>query len=115
MKCSLGISDFLEEISILSHSILFLYFFTLITEEGFLILSYLSYHHNCVVTHLEPDILECEVKWALRSITKKKASGGDGIPVELFQILRDDSVNMMHSTYQKIWKTQQWPYYQRAC
>ena len=66
-------------------------------------------NHNGVLTHLEPDILECKVKWALGSIAKKKASGGDGIPVELFQILRDDSVNMMHSTYQKIWKTQQWP------
>ena len=60
-------------------------------------------------THLEPDILECEVKWALGSITMKKASGGDGIPVELFQILKDDAVKVLHSTCQQIWKTQQWP------
>ena len=61
-----------------------------------------------MVTHLEPDILECEVKWALESITTKKASGGDGIPVELFQILKDDAVKMLHSICQQIWKTQQW-------
>ena len=61
-----------------------------------------------VVTHLEPDILECEVKWALGSITKNKASVGDGIPVELFQILKD-AVNVLHSICQQIWKTQQWP------
>ena len=59
--------------------------------------------------HLEPDILKCEVKWALRSITTNKASGGDGIPVELFQILKDDAVKVLHSIYQQIWKTQQWP------
>ena len=64
-------------------------------------------HDN--ITHLEPDILECEVKWALGSITMKKASGGDGIPVELFQILKDDAVKMLHSICQQIWKTQQWP------
>ena len=62
-----------------------------------------------MITHLEPDILECEVKWALESITVNKASGGDGIPVELFQILKDDAVNMLHSICQQIWKTQQWP------
>ena len=62
-----------------------------------------------VITHLEPDILECEVKWALESITKNKASGGDGIPVELFQILKDDAVTVLYSTCQQIWKTQQWP------
>jgi len=62
-----------------------------------------------VITHLEPDILECEVKWALESITTNKASGGDGIPVELFQILKDDAVNVLHSISQQIWKTQQWP------
>ena len=62
-----------------------------------------------VITHLEPDILECEVKWALESITMNKASGGDGIPVELFQILRDDTVKVLHSICQQIWKTQQWP------
>ena len=61
------------------------------------------------MTHLEPDILECEVKWALESITTNKASGGDGIPVELFQILKDDAVKMLHSLCQQIWKTQQWP------
>ena len=62
-----------------------------------------------VITHLEPDILECEVKWALESITKNKASGGDGIPVELFQILKDDAVEVLHSSCQQIWKTQPWP------
>ena len=62
-----------------------------------------------VITHLEPDILECEVKWALRSITMNKASGGDGIPVELFQILKDDDVKVLHSICQQVWKTQQWP------
>ena len=62
-----------------------------------------------VVTHLGPDILECEVKWALESITTNKASEGDGIPVELFQILKDDAVKVLHSTRQKIWKTQQCP------
>ena len=61
-----------------------------------------------MITHLEPDILECEFKWALESITTNKASGGDGIPVELFQILKDDAVNVLHSVCQKIWKTQQW-------
>ena len=59
-------------------------------------------------THLEPDILECEVKWALRSITMNKASGGDGIPVELFKILKDDAMKVLHSICQQIWKTQQW-------
>ena len=62
-----------------------------------------------MITHLEPDILECEVKWALESITKNKASGGDGIPVELFQILKDDAVKVLHSICQQIWKTEQWP------
>ena len=60
-------------------------------------------------TYLKPDILECEVKWALGSITMNKASGGDGIPVELFQILKDDAVKVLHSVCQQIWKTQQWP------
>ena len=64
-------------------------------------------NHNGVITHPEPDILECEVKWALESITMNKASGGDGIPVELFQILKDDSVKVLHSICQQIWKTQQ--------
>ena len=62
-----------------------------------------------MITHLEPDILECEVKWALGSITENEASEGDGIPVELFQILKDDAVNMLYSILQQIWKTQQWP------
>ena len=62
-----------------------------------------------MITHLEPDILECEVKWDLGSITVYKASGGDGIPVELFQILKDDAVKVLHSICQHIWKTQQWP------
>ena len=66
-------------------------------------------NHDGVITHLEPDILECEVKWALGSITKNKASGGDGIPIELFQILKDDAVKGLHSICQQIWKTQQWP------
>ena len=66
-------------------------------------------NHNDVITHLEPDILECEVKWALESITMNKASEGDGIPVELFQILKDDAVKVLHSICQQIWKTQQWP------
>ena len=66
-------------------------------------------NHDGVITHLEPDILECEVKWALRSITTNKASGGDGIPVELFQILKDDAVKVLYSICQQIWKTQQWP------
>ena len=66
-------------------------------------------NHNGVITHLEPDILECEVKWTLESITTNKASGGDGIPVELFQILKDDAVKVLHSVCQQIWKTQQWP------
>ena len=64
--------------------------------------------HNGVITHLESEILECEVKWALGSITMNKASGGDGIPVELFQILKDDAVEVLHSICQQIWKTQQW-------
>ena len=67
------------------------------------------HNHDSVITHLEPDILECKVKWALRSITTNKASGGDGIPVELFQILIDDAVKVLHSMGQQIWKTQQWP------
>ena len=66
-------------------------------------------NHDGVLTHLEPDILECEVKWALESITTNKASGSDGIPVELFQILKDDAVKALHSIGQHIWKTQQWP------
>ena len=66
-------------------------------------------NHDGVITHLEPDILECEVKWALESITTNKASGGHGIPVELFQILKDDGVKVLHSICQQIWKTQKWP------
>ena len=70
---------------------------------------YDSDNHDGVITHLEPDILECEVKWALESITTNKASGGDGIPVELFQILKDDAMKVLHLICQQIWKTQQWP------
>ena len=66
-------------------------------------------NHNGVITHLELDILECEVKWALGSITTNKASGGDGIPAELCQILKDDAVKVLHSICQQIWKTQHWP------
>ena len=66
-------------------------------------------NHNGVLTHLEPDILECEVKWTLGSITMNKASGGDRIPAELFQILKDDAVKVLHSICQQIWETQQWP------
>ena len=66
-------------------------------------------NHNGVITHLESDILECEAKWALGSITTNKASRGDGIPVELFQILKDDAVKVLHSICQHIWKPQQWP------
>ena len=66
-------------------------------------------NHNSVINHLEPDILDCEAKWALESITRNKASEGDGIPLELFQILKDDVVKVLHSICQRIWKTQQWP------
>ena len=69
-------------------------------------------NHDSVITHLEPDILECKVKWALGSITMNKASGGDGIPVELLQILK---VKLLHSTCQQIWKTQQWPQDWKRC
>ena len=66
-------------------------------------------NHHGVITHLEPDILECEVRWALGSITTNKASGGDGIPAELFQILKDDVVKVLYLVSQQIWKIQQWP------
>ena len=66
-------------------------------------------NHDGVIIHLEPDILECEVKWALGSITMNQASGGDGIPVELFQILKDNAVKVLHSICQQVWKTQPWP------
>ena len=66
-------------------------------------------NHDGVITHIEPDILECKLKWALGSITMNKASGADHIPVELFQILKDDAVKVLHSIYQQIWKTQPWP------
>jgi len=66
-------------------------------------------NHDAVITHLEPDILECEIKWALGSISMNKASGSDGIPADLFQILNDDAVKVLQSTCQQIWKTQQWP------
>ena len=66
-------------------------------------------NHCGLITHLEPDILECEVKWALESITMNKASGGDGISAKLFQVLKDDALKVLHSICQQIWKTQQWP------
>ena len=66
-------------------------------------------NHNGVINHIETDVLECKVKWALGSITSSKASGGDGIPAELFQILKDDAIKVLHSICQQIWKTQQWP------
>ena len=71
-------------------------------------------NHDGLITHLEPDILECEVKCSLESITTNKASGGDRIPVELFQILKDDAVKMLHSICQQVWKTQQWPQRKRS-
>ena len=79
------------------------------TEELYKNDSYDPDNHDGVITHLEPDILECEVKWALGSITMNKASGGDEIPVELFQILKDDATKVLHSICQQIWKSQQWP------
>ena len=79
------------------------------TEYHLQIFKRLVMHYDGMITHLEPDILECEVTWALESITTNKASGGDGIPVELFQILKDDDVKVLHSICQQIWKTQQWP------
>ena len=79
------------------------------TEELYKKDLHYSENHNGVITHLEPDILKCEVKWALGSITINKASGGDRIPVELFQVLKDDAVKVLHLICQQIWKTQQWP------
>ena len=79
------------------------------TEELYKKDLYNSDNHSGVITHLQPDILECEVKWALGSITMNKDRGGDGIPVKLFRILKDDSVKVLHSICQQIWKTQQWP------
>ena len=79
------------------------------TQKNYTKNIFMTYNHDGVITHLEPDILECEVKWAVGSITMNKASGGDGIPVELFQILKDNAVQVLHSICQKIWKTQQWP------
>ena len=81
------------------------------TEKLYKIDLHVPNNHDVVITHthLKPDILECEVKWALGSITTNKASGGDGIPVELFQVLKDDAVKVLHSICQQIWKTQQWP------
>ena len=79
------------------------------TEELYKIDLQDSDNHDGVITHLEPDILECEVKWALESITTNKARGGDRIPVELFQILKDYAVKVLHSIHQQVWNTQQWP------
>ena len=79
------------------------------TEELYKIELHNADNHIGVITHIEPDILECEVKWALESFIMNKARGGDGIPVELFQILKDDAVKVLHSICQPIWKTKQWP------
>ena len=79
------------------------------TEEWYKKYLHDPHNHDGMITHLEPDILEYEVKWALRSITMNKASGGDGIPVELTQILKDDAMKVIHSICQQIWKTRQWP------
>ena len=79
------------------------------TEELYQKDLHASDNHDGVITHLEPDILESKVKWALGSITTNKASGGDGIPVELFQLLKDDALKVLHSICQQIWKTQPWP------
>ena len=79
------------------------------TEELYKIDLHDPGNHDGVITHLEPDILECEVKWGLGNITKDKAWGGDGIPAELIQVLKDDAVKVLHSICQQIWKTQQWP------
>ena len=99
--------NFLEEISSLSHSIVFLYFFALIHKIHRRTIQKDLHDpdkHDGVITHLEPDILECEVKWALESITANKASAGDGIPIELFQILEDDAVKVLHSIGSKFGK-----------
>jgi len=80
------------------------------TEELYKIDLHGTDNHDGVIAYLEPDILECTVKWALGSITMNKASGGDGIPIELFQILKDDADEVLHSIYQQIWKTQQLPW-----
>ena len=85
------------------------------TEELFKKYLHDADNHNGVITHLEPDNLECEVKWVLESIPMNKASGGDGIPVELFQILKDDAVKVLHSICQQMWKTQQWPQDWKRC
>ena len=130
MKCSFEISNFLEELSSFSPSVVFLYFFVLFIEEGLFIspcyplelemeikkrwkeyteelykkdLNDLD-NHDDVVTHPEPDILECEVMWTLGSTAVNKASEGDGISAELFKILKDDAVKVLHSIYQQIWK-----------
>ena len=79
------------------------------TEELYKKYLFDPHNHNGMITHLEPDILECEVKWALGSITMRRASGGDDIPAELFEILKDYAVKVLYSTCQQIWKTQQWP------
>ena len=79
------------------------------TEEWYKKYLHDPHNHDGMITHLEPDILEYEVKWALGSITMNKASGGDGIPVELTQILKDDAMKVLHSICQQIWKTRQWP------
>ena len=79
------------------------------TQKNYTKKIFMTDNHDGLITHPEPDILECEVKWALESIIMNKSSGGDEIPVELFQILKDDAVKVLHSICQQIWKTQQWP------
>ena len=116
MKCSLGISNFLEEMgSIKDRNSMDLTKAEDIKKrwqeytELYKTDLHNSDNHDGVITHLEPDILECEVKWALEGITTNKASGGERIPVELFQILKDDVMKGLHSICQQIWETQQWP------
>ena len=79
------------------------------TKKNYTKKIFMTHNHYGVITHLEPDLPECEVKWALGSIIMKKASGGDGIPANLFEVLKDDAVKVLHSICQQIWKTQQWP------
>ena len=102
MKSSLGISNFLEAEDIKKR-------WQEYTEELYKLDLHDPDNHDGVITHLEPDILECEVKWVLGRITTNKACGGDVIPVDLFQILKDDAVKVLHSICQQIWETRQWP------
>ena len=96
-----------SNLPLISSSAFFMYCMSALI--GYFIYFLTLYCYDGVITHLETDILECEVKWALGSITMNKARGNDGIPVELFQILKDDAVKVLHSIFQQIWKTHQWP------